>query len=450
MAAAQISHVLVGPMTTLFNRVSGRDEGKVGGYTLSPMREISDSLRDHDSTSGPSRRGSFDIEAAQDGIEDRDTSPDSRLYQEDLHESGFTSCDDTCYGEADSARALNHDPSAVSSKLFSQPTLPRTRRLILLAYDMMDRTILIVAFIAFCTGLVTYWGLFQGRSIFNGIAHWIKGGVFFWLGIFTLGRWCGCLAEIGWAWNSRPGTSKRQFWLSPEFVESSLVFFYGSTNIFLEHLGGWGQAWTARDLEHLAITVLFIGGGLCGMLVEYVRVKGLGEKKAKQQHMQTMPAWSETTPDERTEHRSNTTTYEDTTQHKLNGISINPLPALVIFLMGGSMASHEQDSMVSTMVHKQWGNLLGAASVARLLTYLLMYLKPPTSTSPSRPPTELLMSFCLISGGIIFMASSSDTIDGMLHYGIDVMALYTVTMGFTGILMAWIMALLALKGWASR
>lgn len=135
------------------------------------------------------------------------------------------------------------------------------------------------------------------------------------------------------------------------------------------------------------------------MLVEYVRVKGLGEKKAKQD-MQTMPVWSNSTADERTEQKS-------------NGISVNPLPALVIFLVGGSMASHEQASMVSTMIHKQWGNLLGAASVARLLTYMIMYLKPPTSTSPSRPPTELLMSFCLIAGGMLFMASVRSAYSGL-------------------------------------
>ena len=127
------------------------------------------------------------------------------------------------------------------------------------------------------------------------------------------------------------------------------------------------------------------------MLVEYIRVKGLGEKTPTQ-HIQTVP----TRPNE---------TVDELTEQKLNAISLNPLPALVIFLMGGSMASHEQASMVSTMVHNQWGNLLGAASIARLLTYVIMYLKPPTSTLPSRPPTELLMSFCLISGGILFMAS---------------------------------------------
>lgn len=45
-------------------------------------------------------------------------------------------------------------------------------------------------------------------------------------------------------------------------MESALIFFYGSTNIFMEHLGHWGGKWRAQDFEHLSITVLFIGGGL--------------------------------------------------------------------------------------------------------------------------------------------------------------------------------------------
>lgn len=32
----------------------------------------------------------------------------------------------------------------------------------------------------------------------NGLAHWIKGGVFFWLGLVTLGRWCGAFGRYGW------------------------------------------------------------------------------------------------------------------------------------------------------------------------------------------------------------------------------------------------------------
>ena len=85
--------------------------------------------------------------------------------------------------------------------------------------------------------------------------------------------------------------------------------------------------------------------------------------------------------------------------------SINPIPALIILLLGIMMSSHQQQTMIATMVHKQWGNLLTGASLARALTYVILYLKPPKSVYPSRPPTELLASFGLIAGGIIFMAS---------------------------------------------
>ncbi len=87
--------------------------------------------------------------------------------------------------------------------------------------------------------------------------------------------------------------------------------------------------------------------------------------------------------------------------------SMNPTPALVILLLGIMMSSHTQESMVSSMVHKQWGQLLTGASFTRALSYVLTYLKPPRSIYPSRPPTEILTAFGLISGGIIFMASVS-------------------------------------------
>ncbi len=87
--------------------------------------------------------------------------------------------------------------------------------------------------------------------------------------------------------------------------------------------------------------------------------------------------------------------------------SVNPIPALVILLLGIMMSSHTQETMISSMIHKQWGNLLTGASFARGLTYVLTYLRPPKSVLPSRPPTELLASFGLIAGGVIFMASVS-------------------------------------------
>ena len=38
----------------------------------------------------------------------------------------------------------------------------------------------------------------------------------------------------------------------------------------------------------------------------------------------------------------------------------------------------------------------------------------------------------------------------MIHYGLDAMFMYTVTMGLVGLLMAWVIFLIALKGWAVR
>ena len=76
----------------------------------------------------------------------------------------------------------------------------------------------------------------------------------------------GCFADLGWAWNVKPSAnmvgSKKAAVPSAEFVESFLIFFYGSTNVFLEHLSSWGKAWSAQDLEHVSISIMFFGGGL--------------------------------------------------------------------------------------------------------------------------------------------------------------------------------------------
>lgn len=130
--------------------------------------------------------------------------------------------------------------------------------------------------------------------------------------------------------------------------------------------------------------------------------------------------------------------------------SMNPFPALIILLLGLLMSSHHQASMLSTMIHKQWGTLLVGFAIARAFTYILTYISPPVSFLPSRPPTEIVASFCLISGGIIFMASNKDTVGAMEKNGLDAMFGFTLTMGFTAFLMAWTIIVLAVRGWAVR
>lgn len=135
---------------------------------------------------------------------------------------------------------------------------------------------------------------------------------------------------------------------------------------------------------------------------------------------------------------------------KTYSFSMNPLPGLIILLLGLMMSSHHQASTVSTMIHKQWGTLFVGFALARAVTYILQYMAPPSSYLPSRPPSEIISSFCLISGGLIFMASNKDTVAAMEHYDLNAMFAFTVTMGFTSLLMAWAIIVLAVKGWAVR
>jgi hypothetical protein len=135
---------------------------------------------------------------------------------------------------------------------------------------------------------------------------------------------------------------------------------------------------------------------------------------------------------------------------KSYSFSCNPVPALVIMLLGIMMSSHHQDSVVSTKVHGQWGTLLSGFAVARILTYLFLYLSPPSSLYPARPPTELLSAFCLISGGLVFMCSTRDVIRWMEDHHLMAMFVFTVVMGFTAFTMAWSVLVLSLKGWAIR
>lgn len=188
------------------------------------------------------------------------------------------------------------------------------------------------------------------KHIFNGLAHFIKGGIFVGFGIITLGRWIGCFAEFGWAWNLKPSNlAKRTASISMETVECFVIFLYGITNVFLEHLSAWGGAWVPQDLEHVAISLLFIGGGLvgdpgeltggkflthfqCGLMVESKALRRLVKAYPEalphdgefSKHLQPQP-----------------------------GISINPIPAMIIFLLGMILGGHHQMSTESTMMHKQ-------------------------------------------------------------------------------------------------
>ncbi|KAH0283699.1 hypothetical protein KCU62_g8820, partial [Aureobasidium sp. EXF-3399] len=310
-------------------------------------------------------------------------------------------------------------------------------------FTLIERCMPVLGFVSLVSGGVVYGGLYRERLIFSGMAHAVKGGIFLWYGILTLGRWMGAFSDYGWAWNVKPRyplVSRFAARLpSAEFVESFVIFLYGASNVFLEHLNAWGKAWSAQDLEHVSITIIFFGGGLMGMLVESNTVKKLFNT--------SVSSWQE-----------EATLFGDLVEKqreewevpKTYRTSLNPMPGLVIMLLGLSMSSHHQHSMVSTMMHQQWGTLFMGFAMARAATYVLLFLAPPKSFFPSRPPTELVASFCLISGGMIFMGSSTDAVSTIETNGLDAMFIFTIAMGLTALIMSWASICFALKGWAVR
>jgi len=92
---------------------------------------------------------------------------------------------------------------------------------------------------------------------------------------------------------------------------------------------------------------------------------------------------------------------------------MNPVPSLIIFLLGKLMSGHHLGSILSTAFHSQWETLLVGFALARCLMYIIMYIATPTSFLPSRPPTEVVASFRLFAGGISFIVSNRDIVTAL-------------------------------------
>lgn len=297
-------------------------------------------------------------------------------------------------------------------------------------------------FVYLPTGIATFLLLGKGITVFNLLAHFIKGGVFFAYGILSLARYCGVLQNKGWAWNHRFITTAKansgSRWermqskglCTMEMVESGLILFYGSTNIFMEHMSNQGGEWSAKDLQHVLIAFIFIGCGLCGVITE-MKLNDWRYEKASmnaKQHGDEEPL-EKATP----------------------GFSPNPFPLLTIFWTGILMSKHQQASEILSEIHIQWGNMFMLGCFFRMVTYTMLiltlqsYLSRKQMIEPSRPMSELIVSFCLICGGLIFMESCDPVVLLFEWYGFTSMFTLNVSLGLVTLLMGWEMLVFALK-----
>jgi hypothetical protein len=261
-------------------------------------------------------------------------------------------------------------------------------------FNTTERVLVFAAFGQLLEGVVVYSGGCRQNYINGCLAHLIKGGIFWAYGLASFARFLGAFSDRGWAWNQVPDGRKR---VSAEFVESTVIFVYGATQVWMERFGAQpGDPWTTRQIQHTSIAAMFGFAGLVGMGLESTRVRGwLAAAAASKSREQSVVAPA---------------SYRG---------SFNPFPALIIGCTGAVMSAHEQPYLFQVQIHELWGRMLLAFAVLRCLTYFFGWLAPPASVLPSRPPTEALGSFFLACGGLVFMLSVEDVTIAAMRRGRD-------------------------------
>ncbi|KAF8486682.1 hypothetical protein JB92DRAFT_2759549 [Gautieria morchelliformis] len=295
-----------------------------------------------------------------------------------------------------------------------------------IAFATAERSLVILAFVQLLSGLIVYSGICRGNYLNGCMAHLIKGGIFWCYGLLTFSRYLGAWADVGWAWNRLP-PRRAQKVPSAEFVESFVIFLYGSTNVWMERFGAaHGSPFTTKQIQHISIAAMFWFAGMLGLALESRTFR----------KWLSSPAQSIIKPD------------ENVTQPPSYAGSFNPFPALVIGVTGAAMSAHHQTYLFQVQIHALWGFFLTGFAVFRCLTYFFLWLRPPQSVLPSRPPTEAVASFFLAAGGLTFIFSTEQiTFAAMRRQMDDMMFFFNLAVTMTCIAFCWLISIIAFKGW---
>ncbi|KAI9313235.1 hypothetical protein BX666DRAFT_1981008 [Dichotomocladium elegans] len=386
--------------------------------TLSSTASSSDHRSEHSEETLRNHGDHFDYRKSEDDENEITMSP------VDLDEEDPITA---CYQEKPSLvnRAFDkispYIPAVVKKIFIATAYNPFTKTVCRYWHTIVGRLFILLIFTQTVSGLVVYHGVCRSWSVLGCIAHLIKGGIFYFYGIITFARYLGSFAEQGWAWNRIDGANTFSF----EMIESSLIFTYGITNTWLEHLGQ-NPEWTHKDFEHASLAFMWWWCGLLGILVESRALRRLLERVVSN------------TPLEVPRHEQKQT------------FSMNPFPGLTVFFTGISMGNHHQETIYSTEVHYLWGLLLALAALCRFITYMSLYRAPPTSAKPSRPPTEAVGAFLMIAGSILFMASNSGTLTWLRRNEVDKMFLMNVCVALTAMTLAYVFFFVIMKAWAMK
>ncbi|OAX42935.1 hypothetical protein K503DRAFT_682299 [Rhizopogon vinicolor AM-OR11-026] len=377
------------------------------------------------------RNQPFETQYSDDGVDDETVAPwanDPRVSQ-DVHRNTRSSSSERTVFEADSPRGSRHSDDTLNDFKFpgfiTKPRATLIRRIAHGAFATLERALVFAAFGMTLSGIVVYTGGCRESYINGCLAHLVKGGIFWCYGLVTFARFLGFFSELGWAWNISP-TGEH---VSAEFVESLVIFLYGITNTWMERFGVHpGDPYTTKQVQHISIAVMFWFAGLVGMGIESKRVR----------HWLASSSAAAFGPTDAS-HILEPPSYRG---------SFNPFPALVIGVTGAAMSAHAQTYLFQVQIHKLWGWLLLGYSVLRCLTYFFVWIGPPRSILPSRPPTEALGSFFLACGGLMFIFSTEEvTIAAMRKGRDDMMMFLNVAVAITCFAFCWTFCIVTFNGW---
>lgn len=181
------------------------------------------------------------------------------------------------------------------------------------------------------------------------LAHGIMGTAFIVYGVILL-----CMLYIGQNFLER--TNKSQ-----EFYDSTVITLWGIVNTFTEHR--WGQEWNHGDIQHTSMGIVWWAAGMLGVYMSWNRVSD----KPKRNH----------------------------------------IPAVIMLVTGYSMATHVQNTQVSTNIHFMFGVFLMLAGVVRIIEVsFVLHDQPTKGLNPTA--FQYLTPMFLVQSGMMFMSATEE------------------------------------------
>lgn len=125
-------------------------------------------------------------------------------------------------------------------------------------------------------------------------------------------------------------------------------------------------------------------------------------------------------------------------------INVNPVPVMTMLMIGISIGN--QEAILSSRVHSFYSLSISAVAICRIITYLTLFVNPPKGSLPTRPISEFLASFLIVTCSILFVASNRETVLWLDRNG----SLLSSAIIFAASAIGYVAFIFILKNWAAK